>query len=116
MTPSTDPDKNKDQFNERLVRVEEEEKEMAAAYKLDDERTMLKKSQENAAKTDMFKEDLSPVINDVLHCLTDDDPKRAYRPGVDVGFRTMINLVKGWKTMDQTILCAEAEAVYMGEQ
>ena len=100
-----------DEFKALMDSIESKE-DIVSSYKLKEELSLFEDGQKDFAEQDFFQEDLSPVIDDVVHSLTAEDPKRNYRSGQSGGYKTMISLVKKWKSMEKSILCAPAAAIY----
>jgi len=98
---------------DKLKRYKEsvENTEVGSAYRLEDEVAMAIKGQTEGLE-EVFNDDFGPVIDDVVHCLTSDTPKRQYRSGWNMAMKMLVSLGKGYTKMDQLLFCADAEEAY----
>ena len=93
-----------------------ENDDIAGGYKLKEEDALHEETLDYMIDGGFFADDLTPVFDDVVHCLTADKPRRKYISGTS-GMQNMLkNWVKKSQSLEWNVTGAGANKIYAAEQ
>ena len=100
-----------DQFKKVLENIGGNE-EITSGYNLEAENDLHEETLDYMMDGGFFQDDLTPVFDDVLHCLTDKKPRRKYTSGTSSMENMLKNTVKKSQSMEWNVTGAGANAIY----
>ena len=86
--------------------------EITSGYNLEAENDLHEETLDYMMDGGFFQDDLTPVFDDVLHCLTDKKPRRKYTSGTSSMESMLKNTVKKSQSMEWNVTGAGANAIY----